>query len=980
MNKRKLFQKNGITLIALVISIIVMLILAGVTLNAVIGDNGIITQAQTATYMQSVAMLEEFLQTEYTKLYMNNNENLSMLELIKTNHDEWFYKPERTGLNYILVDGHVYYLIDKENLPEQIKKQLKGGDANNKEYSDYANFKDVYGVRTDLKVYYCSNGLESIIGASDELLEDSFARTAISKDSTSGLGQFLIDSFDWIKTDADGNILSDGMSSVKDLIIDSSNVKSLSELYNFSSIRNLYLKNLNLENLSGIELCPKLENVYLYNSKAKDYEKLGEVTNLKKLSFEEYLQEEFEKCCVDISNANFEYLNSIAIVNSDDIATIEALDYFSNDSKSKVKEIGLKYINIKNLIGLENYINLENLDTSYLSNLIETKGLNSTNIKIAKFGHDSNLKSIIDLNKSTELVELNIESTKVNTLSCLENCYKIENIEARNAQLGLNVDSKLEDNKIIVLEKSNNNALYSLRNKNSLKKLTFSNNKYLVYVDYLQNSKNINNLFLEGNDYLKGDEVALLKEIILNCGNNYSIPSNLGLIMLDNNITKLDLKNQRVALNDFEALKIYKNIKYLNLKNLVLLDAEGNEISNEDYNLKINEVLSNLNNLEVIDLDGINALNQITFVNNINKLREICLRDTSVTTNENGLLLLNNTNPNIDTVVINNSKNDLTKIQPLISKCDLESEVTGSLDDVRSITYGFICENQDALNTLINCTEITNFVCASHFNYTVDLSNCSKIKKISFYGTNSSRIYLPSQGSYTMKFTDLYDNVISGGGGCRELTIIHPYTTSNENFWRLMEGFRNSNVLEKITFQFQSVDGGNCIDSTGLEVFSNCKKLRYISWTGRNVTPYKSSCRDISAISNMTSLEEIIFSNVMISSLPDLSRLTKLEKITICNSLLLDINSLVSCTSLKYLSLYNNSINDLSSIKNLENLEYLNLENNSISDAVTSIINGNVNNIEILNNLKNRYGRLKELYIAGNNLEDKSKLEWASSL
>ena len=35
-NKRKLFQKSGITLIALVISIIVMLILAGVSLNAVI--------------------------------------------------------------------------------------------------------------------------------------------------------------------------------------------------------------------------------------------------------------------------------------------------------------------------------------------------------------------------------------------------------------------------------------------------------------------------------------------------------------------------------------------------------------------------------------------------------------------------------------------------------------------------------------------------------------------------------------------------------------------------------------------------------------------------------------------------------------------------------------------------------------------------------------------------------------------------------
>ena len=60
-NERKLFQKNakkafrerkkanrGITLIALVISIIVMLILAGVSLNATIGENGIVTKAQYA--------------------------------------------------------------------------------------------------------------------------------------------------------------------------------------------------------------------------------------------------------------------------------------------------------------------------------------------------------------------------------------------------------------------------------------------------------------------------------------------------------------------------------------------------------------------------------------------------------------------------------------------------------------------------------------------------------------------------------------------------------------------------------------------------------------------------------------------------------------------------------------------------------------------------------------------------------------------
>ena len=68
MNERKSFQ-NGITLIAMVISIIVMLILAGVSLNATIGDNGIITQAQNATYMQSIAVLEEFMQQQYVEKY-----------------------------------------------------------------------------------------------------------------------------------------------------------------------------------------------------------------------------------------------------------------------------------------------------------------------------------------------------------------------------------------------------------------------------------------------------------------------------------------------------------------------------------------------------------------------------------------------------------------------------------------------------------------------------------------------------------------------------------------------------------------------------------------------------------------------------------------------------------------------------------------------------------------------------------------------
>ena len=46
--KNKIKQKNGITLIALVITIIVLLILAGVSIAMLTGQNGILTQAQNA--------------------------------------------------------------------------------------------------------------------------------------------------------------------------------------------------------------------------------------------------------------------------------------------------------------------------------------------------------------------------------------------------------------------------------------------------------------------------------------------------------------------------------------------------------------------------------------------------------------------------------------------------------------------------------------------------------------------------------------------------------------------------------------------------------------------------------------------------------------------------------------------------------------------------------------------------------------------
>ncbi len=48
MNFKKLKSEKGITLIALIITIIVLLILAGVSIITLTGENGTITRVQTA--------------------------------------------------------------------------------------------------------------------------------------------------------------------------------------------------------------------------------------------------------------------------------------------------------------------------------------------------------------------------------------------------------------------------------------------------------------------------------------------------------------------------------------------------------------------------------------------------------------------------------------------------------------------------------------------------------------------------------------------------------------------------------------------------------------------------------------------------------------------------------------------------------------------------------------------------------------------
>lgn len=59
--RNTLRKKKGITLVALVVTIIILLLLAGVSISMLTGENGIITQAQNAKEMTRAGEVEEIV-------------------------------------------------------------------------------------------------------------------------------------------------------------------------------------------------------------------------------------------------------------------------------------------------------------------------------------------------------------------------------------------------------------------------------------------------------------------------------------------------------------------------------------------------------------------------------------------------------------------------------------------------------------------------------------------------------------------------------------------------------------------------------------------------------------------------------------------------------------------------------------------------------------------------------------------------------
>lgn len=985
-------KQNGITLIALVISIIVMLILAGVSLNMTVGDNGIIKQAQSATYLQSCAVLEEYFNQKYVELYSkNNSETENKIDMFINDNGNLSKLIQRAkDTSYFFIDintGNTYYYIEKNALPKDIRDSIKGGETSLTNKTIWASFEDIYGITSDLKVYYCSDSSESRVGAGDETLVADLNRSVAGMESGSTWATQLGIS--------NRDVTLNDLSKIKDLDITSS--VDLKLLYNFGSLKKITFRSVNLENISGIENSPVLNEVIFLNSVIGNYSSLGKCENLERIYFElhgdvseQVANEEIRKFSSDdlgigkaelpklayfgiyglyllnksvadyyISENSYYMSNVSNITPLGNIKSFENLKYiylhqtkinsiscFSNCSKLIRADL-YRCINLKNLSGLENKPQMTFLNVGYcaLETLDNLTG--STSLATVYVNSNSNLKSLKGIENSNS---------------------KISYIQANDCSLGSNESTTV---------KGDNDSLKVLANNSTLTYLNVENNQ-IVWVDYLSNENKLSSLYLK-NNRINGDSILAIKSKIINCGTNSSIPAEFSLFLLDDNIAKLDLSGQRVEVNNFKLIKSKSKLRVVNISNLVLTDSSNNELTQEETNTAINEVLATLPALKHLNATGIGKLYSIEFVKGNPQILELCLNNTGVTTGvkknnqDVGLEILNN-NTTITTLQINNASDNLSNLVPLIHRLYSFNCWWGGDAEYFCHRYvrGFFESNSTALASLNNSTCGLQKLGLTNSAGSVDLSKCTTLTNVYImYG--SLRCTLPA--SVTFLHLDADGNFLAN--------IPAGLVTAD-----FVNGTLNQNVLNNLAQtcpNLKQLSSGNTDSVTDLAVLENAVFKNTIETLTLVKSSFYGEYKNFSKISNCVNLKSVSFNNMKLEDISGIEKLNKLEYLRITNCKTKEIPDLSNLVNLKTLYLYTNNISELHGIENLTKLTYINLNDNPLKDIIQFTDNqGNLKTVTNLSLLKqinqnNKSGELIELYLQNNSITDFTEisgLQW----
>lgn len=866
---------------------------------------------------------------------------------------------------------------------------------------------------------------------------DSITRVAIS--NSNGFAGYLKDTYSWVKTNSNGDILSENLESLRTLNVENATLNSgdFNEIYNFSSLEKLIIKDSTIKDFVGLENAVLLTYVVIDNSHIDDYSGLAKIPNLGSLYFQNMSEEGFDTkfgndfksaLCPSLYNFGIQYckINELSGFNnmSQDVKnTIQYLYFDGNEATeisfigtyNSVQEIYLRYTN-----------NLENIILSIFPNatsfqMYQNYGLTSVTLESApRLGRcDMGNTKIYDfgfLSNCSELRTVYVNNSKCRSLYFLENASKIQYVHAYYTEVGNGYDFNLVNDNYVSIGKSNENCLYALRNKQNLIYLHLGSCKYLGYVSYLNNLSQIEHLFLKGSDQILNEEFNIIKTFVVSITDK-SLPVKFEseILLADLTSTRVIFTKRDFSVSDFENIANYSQVEVLSIPNGCRIMENGSEISVERYNTLVRDTLSGLSTLQHLSL-GFNKLTNIEFIkdNNLPNLLSIDLTYTSVGThikdgnnyilNPNGIQLLNDNCSNLKCIKTSNATSGITDLfyaQAAISKCDDNTALVlnHNGDGTVANSYnGFIIWNDVVASTLSRCEDITYFYTREPQPKTLDFSKCKKIRHIECNYLNEEgagkTIKLPDEslntdedgnvlGCEVVLFYVTPDFTISGKA-CSKLkigSVAGDWTDySSDTLWKCIKG--TDGGLKELTLEYKKLSTISLektiwprLKISEMKNYLKTTSLESISITGNNGAEYE--LQTLSDLNCYTNLKSVYFDKVKCSSLGDLTGLGNLISITITNTALTDISKLNTAPNVTEINFSNNSIGELSGLKTLD-LTSINLNTNTIGNTALA---DTVNNVEILNGFKSNFTgdnayNINNIDIRNNKFTDLSELSW----
>ena len=689
-------NQKGITLIALVITIIVLLILASVSIAMLTGDNGILTRAGDAKIETALGAVKEQIGLYQIENKMNNKEVTAESLLAEG-------KVSRTVQAGEADKYYMYYAL-KENSFEGMQGLGKG---------NIASLKDVFLIDDNLNVkYISSNGKEYGDNLNNKVLEDEteirFSSKAFSEyvSKISGVTEDEM-KFKWMKNQTSLTIADTSVNSLEDLVF-------------FPNLTNLTLENLNLQSLEGIENCSNITSFRTNYTFIKDYVKLSKLYNLNKFYIYAGKDVNFDNVIDSLKSAkNLTYftinitplkiksmkriselsdtIQSIYLRGTYEIQKIEGLE-----NKTNLIELNLSGNKISEIQGLENCKKLKilNLESNKISKIENIENLQElTDLYLGK----NKLVNILNVDKNTKLIKLglqenpNIKSNR-NEYTQEENTRldKIQEIiTVRNGRIDINTEQlklfkgyknlRISNSDISTLEclegqtelvdlyfymcknltLTDEKSQDILKNMTKLKilNITGSNIQDLTAVNEL---KNLTKLTLEGGSALDLSQIEdIISQIRIATTNQNELDSILKCSI--NKVKKLDIYAGREG-----KFKVPDYSIFTGLTSLSLLDSNMADISN----------ISKIASLKSLNLSNTNLHGRMIDFSKLVNLTNLNLSYNTLWSEdlENLKALKNNTNLTIN--LSNNSIIDATALLELNSstKINLSNNVNLSQD------------------------------------------------------------------------------------------------------------------------------------------------------------------------------------------------------------------------------------------------------------------------------------------------------------